>query len=102
MTRPRKNGRPKGSTGLPRARPEARDVDRWHALGYLMPPEAASLMGCAKSTVYNRIRSGAIGGNHSGRRVVVKTPGGMIWVLAAALPKAFPSPEQQAFAPPEK
>lgn len=92
-------GRPKGSTG-PRSRPEARDVERWHALGYLMPPEVAERVGCAKSTVYNRIRSGAIGGTHEGKKVVVKTPAGMVWVLAAALPAIDPTPESQAAADP--
>lgn len=96
--RPGRAGRPLGSTA-PKKRPEAHTVDEWHALGYLTPSEAATHTGLAASTIYNRIRSGALGGTRGRKKIVVKTTMGVIWILAAALEAVAPSPASQAAAP---
>ncbi len=93
--RPGRAGRPLGSTA-PKKRPEAHTVDQWHGLGYLTPAEAAERTGLAPSTIYNRIRAGALGGTRGRKKVVVKTTMGVIWILAAALDVVAPSPADQA------
>lgn len=96
-----KAGRPVGSSA-PRRRPESSTMKDWRALGYMTPAEAARAAGIAASTVYNRIRRGDLAGEIGGKKVVVKTTMGVIWVLAEALAIVQPSPADASAAPSEE
>jgi hypothetical protein len=74
-------------------------VDQWHELGYVTPEEAAGVAQVAQSTVYGWVRRKQLPkGKLEGKRTIVRTRYGQIWLLKAAVEAMRTDPAKLAAA----